>query len=108
MKFKTTKKEMKQGYVKILSIGYCELQNLLYYTSPIAYSSGSNGWCCDYYDIDNVCISTGYSPIGKTVNYDILKKYDDKASEFIGDYNISHEEKKKKVNNLLLKFIKDV
>ena len=108
MKFKTTKKEMKQGYVKILSIGYCELQNLLYYTSPIAYSSGSYGWYCDYYDIDNVCISTGYSPIGKTVTYDILKKYDNKASEIIGDYNISYDERKKKVNGLLLKFIKEV
>lgn len=107
MKFKTTKKEMKQGYVKILSIGYCNLQNLLYYTSPIAYSSGSNGWCCDYYDIDNVCISTGYSPIGKTVNYDIIEKYDNQASEIIGNYNISHEERKKKVNDLLLQFIQE-
>jgi hypothetical protein len=79
MKLKATKTEIKNGYNKILRIGYCELQFLLKYESPFAYSAGIYGWSCDYYDIDNICISTGYSPIGEYVDRDIVRKYDDMA-----------------------------
>lgn len=40
MKYKTTAKELKEGYYKIISVGYCDLQSLLSYKSPIAYSKG--------------------------------------------------------------------
>lgn len=81
MKFKATKKEMKNGYNKILSVSYCTLQNLLKYSSPIAYSVRFEGWVCDYYIINGLCISTGYSTIGNKVDYSILKKYDDLAMQ---------------------------
>jgi hypothetical protein len=61
-KIKTTKKEMRQNHF-ILGVGYCTMQNLLYYYEPVAYSVRLEGWACDYYDIDGIIISMGYSPL---------------------------------------------
>jgi len=109
MKFKTTKKAIKQNYSTILSIGYCHAQYLLQFESPIAYSTNSYGHACDYYEIDNICISTGYAPIGKNVDYSILKKYEDEARKIICDYSsASYDVKKQAVQRLLLQFIKEV
>jgi hypothetical protein len=82
-KIKTTKNEMKQNY-RILSVGYCDMQYLLNYESPIAYSSGVYGWSCDYYYIEGVVISTGYSPIdSKNMrdDYKLIREYEQKARE---------------------------
>ena len=81
MKFETTKKRMRDNYHTILSLGYCKLQTLLNYESPIAYSHGVYGWSCDYYVIDNVLISTGYSPIGQDVDSKLVKEYEQKAED---------------------------
>lgn len=82
MKFKVTKKEMKENYRKIISIGYCDAQFLLKYESPIAYSTSVEGWACDYYDVNGVLISTGYSPLddkNARHDYDLIREYDNKA-----------------------------
>lgn len=111
-KYRTTKKAMKESYDKIISIGYCNLQNLLRFREPFAYSTRAEGWACDYYDVDGILISTGYSPLdkkGRTKStYDICKKYDEAAREVIYDYSLSHEEQKEKVNILLMEYIKEV
>ena len=86
MKTKTTKKQIKSNFNTILSIGYCESQYLLYYKSPFAYSSDSGGWACDYYITDNVCISTGYRPIGDKVPYKLLSKLEYKACNIVNNY----------------------
>ncbi len=96
MKLKATRKEIKNGYRHILSIGYCALQTLLNYESPFAYSTRVEGWSCDYYDIDGVCISTGYSTIGKYVDYELIREYENKAQ------NKSREER----SQLLSEFVK--
>lgn len=108
MKFKTTKKSMKENYNTILSIGYCNAQNLLRYENEIAYSTRTEGWACDYYDVNNVCISTGYAPIGEHVDYETLKKFDAEAEKIACDYSIPYEEKKEKVHGLLVDFVNEV
>ncbi len=108
MKFKATKKQMRDGYNKIISIGYCNAQNLLEHKNPIAYSAGVYGWSCDYYDIGGVLISTGYAPIGQSPNYDIIHKYDSQAEKINHNYNLSYEERKNQVNGLLNEFISEV
>ena len=107
MKFKTTKKAIKDGYSKILSIGYCGAQSLLRYTEPVAYSTRIEGWACDYYDIDGVCISTGYNTIGQQVDRYKLSAYEHTASE-INASAMSYEDKKREVNALLSQFIQEV
>lgn len=105
MKLKTTKIQIKNNFVNIIKIGYCDIQYLTYYKSPFAYSNGTCGWSCDYYDINNVCLSTGYNPIGETVSYELIRKYELKAQKIVTDFNINYDIKVKKVNKLLIEFI---
>lgn len=105
MKTKTTKKQIKSNFNTILSIGYCESQYLLYYKSPFAYSSDNGGWACDYYIIDNVCISTGYRPIGDKVPYKLLSKLEYKACNIVNNYELDTETKKEQINELLVELI---
>lgn len=82
MKLKTTKKEVKLYYYRILSAGYCEMQYLLNYIKPFGYSSRAEGWACDYYEVGGCCISTGYSPIASQHmkdDYHLIREYDNKA-----------------------------
>ena len=83
MKYKTTAKDLKSGYAKIISVGYCELQHLLNYESPIAYSKGTYGWNFDVYEVDGVAIVTGYrgmpSKNSKKHDWKLTREYDDKA-----------------------------
>ena len=104
MKTKVTKTEVKNNFINIISIGYCDIQYLTYYKRPFSYSSGVYGWSCDYYDIENVCLSTGYSPIGKNVDYKLIKTYEAKAQKIVTDYNIDYKTKEKRVNKLILEF----
>jgi hypothetical protein len=110
MKFKTTKKAMKKSYDAIIGIGYCNAQYLLQYENEIAYSTRAEGWACDYYEVKNVLISTGYAPLeskNAKCNYDTVKKYEDLARENVLS-NISYEEKKEKNKILLNQFINEV
>lgn len=105
MKLKTTKTQIKNNFKNIYSIGYCDIQYLTYYKNPFAYSSGVYGWACDYYEIENVCLSTGYNPIGQNIDYKILRKYELKAQKIVLDYTLEHETKQKKLNKILKDFI---
>ena len=82
MKIKTTQKAIKANFKKIVCVGYCNLQHLLNYESPI------------YYTI-------------RRVEYDILRKYDNTAQKIVENRDIKHDEKVKKVNKLLKKFLKE-
>lgn len=106
MKLKTTKTQIKNNFINVYSIGYCDIQYLTYYKKPFAYSNSVYGWACDYYEIENVCLSTGYNPIGQNVDYKILRKYELKAQKIVLDYNTDYKIREKKVNKLLIEFIK--
>ena len=59
---KTSQSKMKDFSPIVLGVGYCELQRLLSYESPIAYATSQYGWACDLYLIsDKYSIVTGYS-----------------------------------------------
>lgn len=111
MKFKVTKKEMRNRFDYIASIGYCDLCELLVYRKPDAYSVRVEGWACDYYIIDDLLISTGYSPLKSKnckVGYDVTFYYNDKAREIVRDSELELDNKKAKVTLLLEKFIEEV
>lgn len=108
MKFKATKKQMKDGYDKIVSVGYCDLQALLRFENEIAYSVGVNGWACDYYDVKGVLISTGYAPLAEKNtlrSYELIRSYECIAMDIISDYTMDYEDKKAKIKVLLNEFI---
>jgi hypothetical protein len=106
MKLKTTKTQIKNNFVNILSIGYCDIQYLTRFKNPFAYSSGVYGWQCDYYEINNVCLSTGYAPIGQKVDYNVLRKYELKAQKILTNYDLDYKTQQKRVNKLLFDFVK--
>lgn len=110
MKFKATKKEMRDNYSKIIGLGYCSLQSLLSHKKPIAYSCGVNGWSCDYYVVDDVLISTGYSPLShkgltNIPTYEERERLERLADVIRYDYGKSYEERTKILDQLLLDFV---
>lgn len=111
MKLKATYKEIKQSNSKIIRLGYCEVQTLLRYHEPFAYSCGVYGWNCDYYQIDNTIICTGYRPIGNlSIKYDDIREYEKKAEKIVYTAffsGLSYEDQVKQVNDLLLEMIEE-
>ena len=105
MKLKATKKAIRNSGYNVLKIGYCNAQNLLRHKSPFAYSERREGWACDYYDINGVYISTGYDPIGKAVNYEMLREYENKARKIWCDYSRNYEDQAAAVEGLLFEMI---
>lgn len=84
MKFITTEKQIRQNYSKIIKVGYCDLQHLLQYETPIAYTYGMIGWKADIYNIEGTLIVTGYQPFGNIkADYDLCEEYEEKAQKII-------------------------
>lgn len=111
MKFKTTQKAVKEGYRNIIRIGYCDLQYLLYYKNPVAYTSGVYGWNADIYEIGRgSAICTGYRPCGDIQpDYELIKEYDNKAEKIVLSWNeYKHDEILKMLDELLNEFIEKV
>lgn len=82
MKYKTTAKAIKEGYYKIINVGYCELQSLLSYKSPVSYASGYYGWNFDVYDIDGIAIVTGYRGMpskNSKADYKLIREYEENS-----------------------------
>ena len=105
-KIKVSKSEVKNNNYRILGTGYCNMHYLLKYHYPTAYSAGAYGWSCDYYDINNVVISTGYDYIkskNMNDNYDLIKQYEDTARSIICDNH--YQNSKEAVNKLLLELL---
>lgn len=73
MKYKTTRKAVVAGSPRLVSVGYCDLQTLLRYHSPIAYTSGVYGWNFDVYEIHGLTICTGYRGMPGRTAHNILK-----------------------------------
>lgn len=108
MKLKTTNKQIRENFYKVISIGYCDAQYLLRFKNPFAYTCGAYGWDADFYEVDNVCISTGYRPIGEKVDYILLQELEKQAQKICLDYELNREAKEKRLNVLIKKLIDSV
>lgn len=109
MKFKTTSKELKNKVANryLWKCGYCDLQSLFHYISPVAYTCGTYGWNYDVYDIDGVVITTGYrSMIGQPIPHELIREYEQKAKDVVYNYSIDYDKKKDILNSLVREFIK--
>lgn len=108
MKFRTTQKAIKENYSTIIEVGYCDLQHLLNFKTPMAYTCGGSGWYADIYDIDGVAIVTGYRPFGNiNPDYDTCKEYDRKAEE-LRYKNMDMEGMRIGLEKLITEFIREV
>jgi len=114
MKLQATYKSIKEGTHPdhLIKVGYCSLQYLLGYKSAFAYTySRVNGWNCDYYQFNvngkYFVISTGYRPIGKDVNYKIVRYYEKKAKELMTNNSNANVVKNRReiLDNLIEEFL---
>lgn len=97
------------NYCKVVKIGYCSLQYLLYFQDRIGYTGGTYGWNADVYDFGSIAIVTGYRPFGNIdVPYDKVQEYENYATQYMESYKMTYEEKRDAINKLLEKFIKEV
>lgn len=110
MKFKTTEKAIKQNYYIVVKVGYCDLQHLFQYRSPIAYTCGTYGWKADFYELKpNLIVSTGYAPIGKKyISNDRIREYEKKAEKIVYDWNMKYEDRVHKLDVLIDQFASEV
>lgn len=108
MKFKTTQREIKENFSKIICVPYCGLQFLLKYENPIAYTVRREGWAADIYDMGRgVAIVTGYAPFGKICpSYELREKYEEEAKKIC--HNYSYKEEREALQELQKKFIEEV
>ena len=112
MKYKATKKEIRENYANIICVPYCGLQALLRLENPHYYNSGTYGWNFDVYTIDpETVIVTGYRPFGNfRPEYEMTKEYERKAEaiweqyRWLTDYDFVHDELRK----LIAEFVKEV
>ena len=79
MKYRTTKSDVMNGYGYVFRTGYCNLQNLLAYESPVAYTCGVYGWNADIFQFDGFAIVTGYRPFGSDIPREVRNRYERKA-----------------------------
>ena len=108
MKFKTTRKAIKQGYENVIQVPYCSLQKLLRCESPIAYTTRTEGWGADIYAFGDTAIATGYAPFGNIrPSYETNQRYEQRAKEITdGVYN--WQEKKALLDKLIKEYLQEV
>ena len=107
MKFRTTQKEIKANFSKIISVPYCGLQNLLCWESPVAYTARREGWAADIYDMGGgAAIVTGCAPFGNIrPSYELCERYEKQAESIRYSYPLSWTEHRKKLQQLAKEFI---
>ena len=115
MKFKTTQKAVKNGYDVVIPIGYCAMDNLLRYRTPVSYTTRNEGWGSDVYEVNGsyrVAISTGYSPFGTIKltleQYQLIKDYEVKARTINEDFGMRYERRIIELDLILRQLIKEL
>lgn len=108
MKYKTTAKALREGACNLRSADYCDLQYLLINHEPVAYTCGVYGWNFDVYAVYGLTICTGYrGMLGKRLEH--INEYENKANNIWygkAGKDMSYEEKREAVENLLYEFCK--
>lgn len=106
-KIKITKKDLRST-ARLVACGYDEAQFLLKFESPIAYvASRVYGWRCDVYSLPHgITLATGYNTVGKDLDYDFVREYDNKARDVLR--NRESKSEREEVNKMLDEFCKKI
>ena len=107
IKSRITRKELENGYDKVIRAGYCELQNLLRVSPARYYNCGVYGWNWDVYEIETsngeiVAVCTGYRGlVGKRITG--LEQFE-KQAEAIWNSSENYGSKLEEAKKLLKAF----
>lgn len=106
MKRRITRQEAR-GHVGTLKIGAAAAQSLLRFQNAYGYNCGVYGWNFDSYYINGIVINTGYRPtVGKSVDYELLRKYESKARALQSKNGLTYNQIKAYTNRLLNNFVR--
>jgi hypothetical protein len=110
MKTKVTTKQLKNNFSTVLSVGYCDAQNLFKNLKPFGYNCGVYGWNFDAYEIPDtsICITTGYRPTGKSLDYNFLQKYEKMMRSAGEKYGYFTPQRKAQETRIFNKFVKEL
>ena len=89
MRYKTTYKELKNGYVKVYSCSYCSIQDIEYLIKPEAYNSGIYGHNYDVFGFGKFAITMGYRPYGEALSKDVIEKINYIVTKYANDYKLN-------------------
>ena len=107
MKFQTTRKRVMENTPTVISVGYCDLQELLSYEEPVVYTAGRHGWNADVYNFGYAAIVTGYRPFGNVKpDYELVQRYE-RAAKDITYTNLRDTKKKELLHEMITAFIKE-
>lgn len=111
MKPRITKQDWKDSIV--FGIGYCKIQHLTYYLTPVGYTSGTYGHNSDIYHVSgDIYVSTGYRPV-KTVSltaeqHNEITEAEKLAKQISLTRDLDYDVKKTRVNNLFKNLFLDI
>lgn len=104
MKYKTTRKAVVESCYNVKSASYCDLQSLLAFTSPDAYTCGVYGWNFDVYELDGLTICTGYRGMPGP-RAEGISEYEEKARKILCHPTMDGNQKQEEIAQLLEEFI---
>ena len=105
-----SKRKMQRAYGKnLVYVPDGTMQIFKWVTERTSYSTRVEGWACDYYEFDDLCISEGYDPAGKrAMCYEECQPFRKAADDLYDRYirsEITSEERVKMLQNLLDDFV---
>jgi hypothetical protein len=104
MKYRATRKDVLRWY-DCFQVGYCDLQDLLFFEAPRYYTCGVYGWNADVYAFGDNAIVTGYRPFGRKADSKLVRAYNDLAKTICHEYRYTWEEKEDLLNLLIDEFL---
>lgn len=111
MGFVTTRKSVINHFDITAEIPLDHFGHLLNYQRPEARTEGIYEVNAYIYDFDDIAIVTGHQPFGNyKMSWNLINDYEDKAKAIYHNRDLSFDERKKQINELLnevIKFIKE-
>ncbi len=108
IRIRVTEKAIKDAYTEVYGMGGShELSPLLKFEEPRAYTAGKYGEKAELFDINNIALVVGYQPIGKPLDCEMLRKYEDEAERIIRSPHWPEYDTRAEVKRLLGEFIQE-
>ena len=103
MKFKTTRKALKEQFGKDIFYVHMNSPKRLF-NEPQAYITRVEGWACDVWIFTDLVITEGYSPMGRAIDFDICRKYEERARKIL-DNKWSYNRQQKQIEKIREDFL---
>ena len=108
-RIKTTAKEVRNAFIKIIALDPCEAVELLRAHNPMLYTCGVYGWNFDVYIVEDTAICTGYRGMpGIRPERELVKSYEARARDIWNEFDRPYKERTKQVDTLLRQLLREV